>query len=105
VAEYQPSKQNRMNTELASFAARLRERIFTVAAGMGSPGPDQTSIGASSRRLLPDEEFNTLALELFALQFTHNDAYRRLGEARGVRPASITHRFPPCRRRRSRSWS
>src|SRR6266446_6994099 len=37
-----------------------------------------------------DNEFNKLALELFALQFEYNQPYRRFCEARGVKPQNIT---------------
>ncbi len=36
-------------------------------------------------------EFEELARQLFALQFEHNAAYRRLCEARRARPAAIAH--------------
>src|SRR6266478_2189279 len=36
-----------------------------------------------------DNEFNKLALELFALQFEYNQPYRRFCEARGVVPQSL----------------
>jgi hypothetical protein len=35
--------------------------------------------------------FNSLALELFALQFKHNVAYRKICEARGLTPKVIEH--------------
>ncbi len=38
-----------------------------------------------------ESTFNLLALELFALQFAHNPAYRRFCEARGVSPDKIEH--------------
>ena len=53
VAENQPANKNRMTAQLSQFATRLR------LAGA-----------------LPDREFNALALELFALQFKYNHAYR-----------------------------
>jgi hypothetical protein len=56
-------------SNLSGFAARLRESIL-----MASWGAD----------------FEDLALQLFALQFEHNPAYRRLCEARGTRPDSVT---------------
>jgi hypothetical protein len=59
-----------MHTELSSFAARLR---FT-----------------SAWQAHPDD-FNVLALELFALQFKHNSAYRRFCEARRLTPENVTH--------------
>jgi hypothetical protein len=73
-----------MTSELASFAARLRERISPLSRGTSLP-PVQHD------RPLSDEQFSALALELFALQFTHNAAYRRLCEARGVLPATVEH--------------
>src|ERR1700722_1189914 len=57
-----------MNAELSTFAARLD---FDPA------------------RPLPDSRFNELALELFALQFKHNPAYRKICEARGVAPNDV----------------
>jgi hypothetical protein len=69
--------QNRMSSsnELMSFAARLR------------------GIMAASTRKPPAAlpAFDQLALELFALQFKHNAAYRRLCEARGARPDTVAH--------------
>jgi hypothetical protein len=70
-------KQNRMssNIELSSFAAHLRG---TIVASARKP-----SAGVPA--------FDQLALELFALQFQRNPAYRRLCEARGVRPDTVAH--------------
>jgi Acyl-protein synthetase, LuxE len=59
-----------MNIELCRFAARLRESIQS-----GFPG----------------KNFDFLALELFALQFKHNAAYRKICEARGPTPAMVEH--------------
>lgn len=63
-----------MTTEpsFAAHAARLRELM-----------------GANPPR--SDIPFGELALTLFALQFRHNSAYRRLCEARGATPATVTH--------------
>ena len=96
-----PVSKNRMNQELSDFAAHLREMISScpgVAAEVtrlkfqepetGRSGPDQSEpphVGCY------ESEFNALALELFALQFRHNAAYRRLCEARGVTPEVIEH--------------
>jgi len=55
----------------AEFSARLREFIAAPAAG-----------GAG---------FNQLALALFALQFERVGPYRRLCQARGVTPETVTH--------------
>lgn len=57
-----------MHTELANFAARLRAEIH--AAGEW-------------------ENFDQWALELFALQFKFNAAYRKICEAQGATPQSI----------------
>jgi hypothetical protein len=54
------TNKHRMNPELSNFAARLR---FATA------------------RQAHDKDFNLLALELFALQFKHNPAYRKICEA------------------------
>ncbi|HEY3932015.1 MAG TPA: hypothetical protein VGM58_06550 [Verrucomicrobiae bacterium] len=59
-----------MNQQLSSFAARLRELI---------------SSGFQS------ENFELLALELFALQFENNSAYRRICEARKLTPKVVGH--------------
>lgn len=70
VAENQPTNKYRMNQEFANFAARLRES-FTAG--------------------FHDKDFNALALELFALQFKHNSAYRKICEARGLTPKVVEH--------------
>ena len=36
-----------------------------------------------------EDNFNRLALELFALQFHHNSAYRKICEARGLTPGTV----------------
>jgi hypothetical protein len=77
--------KNRMSSisELSSFAARLRQLILRSDWRSGAfSGPD-----AMSGKL----DFEALALELFALQFRHNGAYRRLCEARGATPESVCH--------------
>ncbi|HTB85591.1 MAG TPA: hypothetical protein VK742_18225 [Candidatus Sulfotelmatobacter sp.] len=61
-----------MNPELSSFAARLRGMISH---------PD--TIG--------DEQFNSLALELFALQFQNNVAFRIICEVRKLTPQVVEH--------------
>src|SRR5260221_9779851 len=38
-----------------------------------------------------DGRFDSLALELFALQFEHNPVYRKFCESRGASPQSIEH--------------
>ncbi len=59
-----------MNAELSTFAARLD---FDPA------------------RPLPDSRFNELALELFALQFQYNPAYKKICEARRLTPNVVEH--------------
>ena len=60
-----------MNHNLSSFAARLREQI-------------------SDFRFLASD-FPALALELFALQFKHNAAYRNICSALKLTPESVEH--------------
>jgi Acyl-protein synthetase, LuxE len=93
---------------LSNFAVRLRELIqfrrtgasslYKVSNGFGAPpsgGPDrvnaelQTQDFPSSVDL--DQTFNELALELFALQFAHNSAYRKICETRSSAPNTLTH--------------
>jgi hypothetical protein len=90
VAENQPANKNRMTTELSNFAARLREII--LSEGRVPRGPDselRNHNGDSCNSPLRD--FNSLALELFALQFQHNAAYRKICEARGLTPEVVEH--------------
>jgi len=74
-----------MNSELAIFAARLREFI-------GFCG-DETLAGLPPAELRQhfDTEFNALALVLFGLQYRNNLPYRKLCAARGVCPDDLTH--------------
>jgi hypothetical protein len=99
VAENQPTNKHRMNQELPSFAARLRELISSFVAAevtrLKFAEPD-AGICASIRSEPPhvgcyDHEFNLLALELFSLQFKYNAAYRKICEARNLTPESVTH--------------
>jgi Acyl-protein synthetase, LuxE len=94
VAENQPANKNRMTTELSNFAARLRGRI-----------PSFSDVAAEVTRLQTfpilknepphvgcyENEFNVLALELFALQFKHNAAYRKICAARRLTPKVVEH--------------
>jgi hypothetical protein len=57
-----------MTSELSSFAARLRDLI---SAGFQAG------------------HFDSLALELFTLQYQHNAAYRKICDARGLTPAVV----------------
>ena len=73
VAENQPINKHRMNKALSSLAARLRELISNRQSAVG------------------DRQFSELALELFALQFQHNPAYRKISEARKLTPQNVEH--------------
>jgi hypothetical protein len=82
VAENQPFQtKNRMTSELTSFATRLGAFMAECHAVSGAQSGHRAS----------DQQFNTLALDLFARQFALNAAYRRICEARGVTPGSIEH--------------
>ena len=70
VAENQPTNKYRMNKELLDFAARLRH---SIASGFQKG------------------DFDSLALELFALQFENNSAYRKICEARKLSPKIVEH--------------
>jgi hypothetical protein len=82
-----------MTSELSIFAARVREHIglwageFSLADELNDPAWLKHA----------DIEFSGLAVMLFTLQFKSNPAYRRLCEARGVKPADVTHwtEIPP----------
>ena len=108
VAENQPATKNRMISGLSNFAARLREII--LSEGRVPRGPDSEfltpnshpspggCVGQAERRNhngdscnSPLRDFNSLALELFALQFNHNAAYRKICEARGLTPKVVEH--------------
>jgi hypothetical protein len=64
------TNKHRMNPELSSFAARLRESIISG---------------------FQNENFDALALELFELQFKYNFAYRKICEARKLTPQVVEH--------------
>jgi hypothetical protein len=73
VAENQPVNKSRMIPELSNFAARLLPLMRDTA------------------RQAQDDEFNELALELFALQFKYNSAYRIICEAQRRTPEIVEH--------------
>jgi hypothetical protein len=77
-----------MTTELSNFAARLRETI--LSEGRVIRGPDLKGQNGGSCNS-PLRDFNRLALELFALQFKHNAAYRKICEARHLTPGIVEH--------------
>lgn len=75
-----------MTSDLSILAARVRDFI---AVGAGEFSSDhQESAGFQNHA---DAEFNGLALMLATLQFNHNAAYRKICEARNIRPDSLTH--------------
>ena len=75
-----------MNTELSGFAAHLRELILAQESPAERvPGSKMADGRPFSRK------FDMLARELFALQFQHNAAYRKICEARGVAPGMVEH--------------
>ena len=76
--------KHRMNQELSSFAERLRETIHGRDAALRRPD-------SAARRPYQESDFNSLALELFALQFENNTAYRTICEARGLTPKVVEH--------------
>ena len=84
VAENQPTTKNRVHKELSDFAARLREAIQGSDAALRRP------VGAARRPCL-EPLFDPLALELFALQFQHNTAYRKICEARCLTREVVEH--------------
>jgi hypothetical protein len=88
VAENQPANKHRVDQQLSSFAARLREHILPenrVPRGSDLRAWDGDLWNSSLRN------FDDLALELFALQFKYNPAYRKFCEARKVTPTVVEH--------------
>ena len=65
-----------MNSQLSDFAARLRDLIQSHRFASGSQPLDAA--------------FESLALELFALQFRHNPVYQKICTARNLTPANVT---------------
>ena len=65
------TNKHRMNPELSNFATRLRELI------------------SDRRSAIANQRFSELALELFALQFKHNAAYRKICESRKLTPPVV----------------
>ena len=86
------TKKHRMNQELSSFAARLRELI---AVGDDVRSLHANAAGGANNEPLHagscKKDFNELALELFALQFKHNAAYRKICETRKLTPQVVEH--------------
>ncbi|MEK7677130.1 MAG: hypothetical protein AAB676_14985 [Verrucomicrobiota bacterium] len=70
------------DTKFSEYATRLRQFIDRTAHG-GLPG-------ANSSGNEEDSRFDQLALELFALQFTHNPAFLRICRSRKVSPPDVS---------------
>ena len=64
------TNKHRLNKELSNYAIRLR---------------------SATARQVRLEEFNSLALELFALQFAHNAAYQAICRTRKLTPETAAH--------------
>src|SRR5450432_825978 len=62
------TNKHRMNKELSSFAARMRDSIVSG---------------------FQNQDFDALAVELFSLQFEHNAIYQRMCRVRKVTPQTI----------------
>ncbi|MGA2853369.1 MAG: hypothetical protein ABSE90_04490 [Verrucomicrobiota bacterium] len=77
-----------MNKELSSFAGRLRDGI--LSEGRVPRDPDLKIRDGDSWNS-PLRKFDALALELFALQFENNAAYRKICRARGRTPQVVEH--------------
>ena len=80
-----------MNRELSSFAARLCETISDVSRKGREAGEVKKFPLCPSRssRDISERQFSELALKLFALQFRHNPAYRKICEARRSTPGLV----------------
>ena len=71
-----------IDQQFSNFAARLH--AFIERTSTGSTGPRQTPTDA-------DNEFNALALDLFALQRATNSGYETLGRSRIPKAGQIRH--------------
>jgi hypothetical protein len=67
----------------SSLTARLH--AFIRGQSPGAAAADASSSGGC------EAQFNLLALDLFALQYAHNPAYRRLCQARKALPLDVSH--------------
>ena len=77
-----------MTSELSIFAVRVRDHIGFWA--------DDFSLGLEvlhdpAYLQHADIEFGGMAVMLFTLQYKHNAPYRRVCEARGIKPGDVTH--------------
>ncbi|MGH7953757.1 MAG: hypothetical protein ACREFE_17810, partial [Limisphaerales bacterium] len=79
-----------MNQELSAFATRLRE-LFFAGDDVRSLNPIGEMKNEPSYVGSYENKFNELALELFALQFESNFAYKKICEARKLTPEIVEH--------------
>src|SRR3954468_5794338 len=98
VAENQPGQnKNRMSftSDFNSFTERLR-RFFRAACGESFPIRQDRASDADFQGSC-ETSFNSLAMELFGLQFKYNTPYGRFCEARGAIPQKVKHwaEIPP----------
>ena len=86
--------QNRMIADLTNFAARLRNTISVAGNSATEVAefnfPRRSRIQGASFGFR-DETFTALAVELFALQFAANPAYRKACAVRGAATRSVSH--------------
>src|SRR5689334_11573884 len=75
--------KNRMTatSQFAGYGSRLRDFMRAALAGRADVGPPPEGDFEGT--------FSRLACDLFALQFVHNPAYRRLCDARAIRREAI----------------
>ena len=90
--------ENRMNRELSDFAVRLRGIISSLVAAEVTRLKNSESLGEISTPLGTEppyvgsyKYFDSLALELFALQFKYNSAYQKVCRERRVTPELVEH--------------
>jgi Acyl-protein synthetase, LuxE len=86
------TNKHRMNQQLSSFAARLRETIL-VGDDMRSLCSNTIDVpnNGPSHGGFEGEKFGSLAMELFALQYKYNFTYRKICEGRKQTPRTIEH--------------
>src|SRR5262245_30533557 len=73
------------NIPFQSFAARLGE-FMEASIADGDVIADRIECVCRPT----EKQFDRLALQLFALQFKHNAAYRKICQARGCTPPTVT---------------
>ncbi len=83
-----PASKNRMHKELSDFAAHLREAMLSEGRVPRGPDCEHQSLNGGSWNS-PLRDFNSIAVKLFALQFKHNAAYRKICEACSLTPEVV----------------